>query len=130
MRRLLCTVFVALLSWPVSGHSEHKAAALPSASKASIAEYFATTKPITVSGIVHSLAWQTKSPYAFIAIVVAARNALSPAPSDLQARLAIVVMSVRSAIFAAGSDSGTPRKQHHSALSPSVETLTREDVGT
>jgi hypothetical protein len=60
MRRLLCTVFVALLSWPVSGHSEHKAAALPSASKASIAEYFATTKPITVSGIVHSLAWQTK----------------------------------------------------------------------
>jgi hypothetical protein len=70
MRQLLCATLVALIflsAWP---YAEQTAPRPASAASVSSAEHFDTTKPITVAGIVHGVAWQTKSPYVFIAIAV------------------------------------------------------------
>jgi Family of unknown function (DUF6152) len=66
----LCTTLTALVSWSAWAYSEQTTPRPASAASASLAEHFDTTKPITVSGVVHGLAWETKSPYVFIAIGV------------------------------------------------------------
>jgi hypothetical protein len=69
IRHPMCATLVALISWSTWAFSE-QAPARPASAGASLAELFDTTKPITVSGIVHGIAWETKSPYVFIAIAV------------------------------------------------------------
>jgi hypothetical protein len=69
IRHPTCAILVALISWSTSAFSE-QAPARPASAGASLAEHFDTAKSVTVSGIVHGIAWETKSPYVFIAIAV------------------------------------------------------------
>jgi len=70
VRHPLCATLIALMSWSAWPCAEQTASRPVSAASGSLAEHFDTTKPITVTGVVHGLAWQTKSPYVFIAIGV------------------------------------------------------------
>jgi hypothetical protein len=69
IRQPVWATLVALISWSTWAYSE-QAAARPTSAGASLVEHFDTTKPVTVSGIVHGIAWETRSPYVFIAIAV------------------------------------------------------------
>ena len=69
MRQLVCATLVVLTVSSTWAASE-QASAGAAAAGASLAEHFDTTTPVTVSGIVHGISWETKSPYVLIAIAV------------------------------------------------------------
>ena len=70
LRHPFGTILMALISWSTWAYAEQTVPQPVSAGSGSLAEHFDTTKTITISGIVHGLAWQTKSPYVFIALGV------------------------------------------------------------